>query len=124
MEDFGICPRAAELVIVDTALWDGPWRLRTLILRKAVNHVAEVFRRQGVEMRFKHFRPAGSISLRLKVKVQGLKPIVVVDTVNGYTIAWFIPTNEIHLLKLMQVGCYEASNVIYRPELSGYEDLP
>ena len=124
MEDFGVCPRAAELLIVDAALWDGPWGLQTLILRNAVNHVAEVIRRQGVEMRFEHFRPAGSIGLRLKVKFQGLKPVVVVDTVNGYAIAWFTVTNEIYFFNLMQVGCYKASNVIYRPELSGYEDLP
>lgn len=61
-------------------------------------------------MVFEYFRPTGSICLRFKVKFQSLETVMEIDTVSEEVfLAWFTPTDEIHFVKVMQVGCYKAS---------------
>ena len=112
LERFGVSSRAGELAIMDAALWEVLWGSGTLglRLRAPVEYIAEIFGRHGVEMGFEDFRPTGSICLRFEVKFQSLKAVMVIDAVSEEVfLAWFTPTDEIHFVKVMQVGCYKAS---------------
>ena len=70
---------------------------------------AECFRRHGVEVRFEDFGPTAFVCFRLEVKFKSLKAVVMIDTVGEGIIARFAPTDKIHFVKIMQVGCYKAS---------------
>lgn len=61
-------------------------------------------------MRLEDIWPTGSVCFRFEVKFHGLKSVMVVDAVGERTsTARFDLTNDIHLVEVMQVGCYEAS---------------
>ena len=60
-------------------------------------------------MRFEDFRPTGSICFRFEVKFKSLEAVMVIDAVGEEITARFEPTDEIHFVKVMQVGCYEVS---------------
>ena len=106
VEGLGVVARAAELAVVDTALGGSG----TLGLgRRFVEYVAEIFGGHGVEVRLEDFRPTGSVCLRLEVKFQRLEIVLVIDAVGEEVfLAWFTPTDEVHFVEVMQIGCCKA----------------
>ena len=111
MEGFGVSARAAELLVVETALGHCS-RGRRFALRLAdpVKDVAESLGGHGVEMRFEDFRPACPIRLGFKVEFQGLKSVVMVNAVGEEVLsAWFATTDEIHFIEVVQVGYHKES---------------
>ena len=80
VEGLGVLAGAAELVVVDAALWGGALLLLVLLLWGAstskgigagvfVEDAAEGFRGHGVEVGFEDSGPAGSVRLRGEVEV-------------------------------------------------------
>ena len=61
-------------------------------------------------MRFENFGPTRSICFRFKIQFQSLKPIMVIDAIGEEIfLARMELPDEIHFVKVMQVGCYKAS---------------
>ena len=87
----------------------GLYGFGTLRIVERVEPLAESFGGHGVEMRFENLRPTDSICFRFEVKFQSLKAVMMIDAVGEkIVLSRFASTDEIHFVKVMQVGYYKA----------------
>ena len=96
-------------------LW-GKWKtweldeVRTLTVVDCIHFLAECLCGHGFEVGLEHFRPTCSICGGFKVEIQSLKTFAIIDAVGEVVFrARLALADEIHVTKMMQVGCEKVS---------------